>query len=264
MNLHDILVEAGIIVLDARVNPRPGAYAPVGIMWHHTGGAPTGDLPTLPILQHGRTGLAGPLAQDGIGREGTVASVSDARANGSGRGSSETLDRVRADEPPTGKPGPDDTDCNAFYINLEIENTGSQPYPDIQLAAVVAVSAAYCKHFGWTANRCVGHKESTHRKNDASFDCFAMRARVAAALNPAPTPPEVPDIMLPALLVPADNNGKPLPNRPVVCVDSNDTWRYVTSPAEREQLELVCGEPINDRNDFLLQFFTKSRKEVPR
>lgn len=190
-SIHDILVAAHITVLDARVDPRPGSFNPIGILLHHTANPQHGDLPSLHLLQHGRADLAGPLVQLGAGREGTIASVCDGRANHAGRGSDVVAARVRADVEPAA-PGPDNTDGNNLFIGIEIENAGDghDPYPPRQLDHVVDTCVALCVHFGWSANRVIGHKEWTRRKPDPTLSMPAMRATIAdAMITPIPQPP---------------------------------------------------------------------------
>lgn len=194
-SIHDILIAGGITVLDARVAPRPGSFNPIGVVVHHTANPQHGDLPSLHLLQHGRADLAGPLVQLGAGREGATASITDGRANHAGRGSDVVAARVRADiEPST--PGPDNADGNTLFIGIEIENAGDhhEPYPAIQIAHVVKVCVVLCKHYGWSANRVIGHKEWTKRKPDPSFDMPALRAAVREALAPTPPPDYNPEV----------------------------------------------------------------------
>lgn len=182
-SIHDILALAGITVLDARVPPRPGSFTPEGIVIHHTANPSNGDLPSLPLLQHGRADLSGPLVQLGAGREGTIASVADGRANHAGKGSSAALTRVQRDQPPF-SPGPDDTDGNTHFIGIEIENAGDgkHAYPESQIQHVIDTCVALCRHYSWSANRVIGHKEWTRRKPDPSFDMNYLRLEISKAL----------------------------------------------------------------------------------
>lgn len=196
-SIHDILTAAGITVLDARVAPRPGLFNPIGVLLHHTANPQHGDLPSLHLLQHGRADLAGPLVQLGAGREGTIASVTDGRANHAGRGSDVVAARVRADlEPAT--PGSDNTDGNNLFIGIEIENAGDghDPYPQRQLDHVVDTCVALCVHFGWSANRVIGHKEWTHRKPDPTLNMAMMRKSIADAMIPPHPEPNMEELLM--------------------------------------------------------------------
>src|SRR5262245_62937115 len=61
-----------------------------GVMCHHTATARGGNMPTLELLVAGRAaangapGLAGPLAQLGLGRDGTFYVIAAGRANHAG------------------------------------------------------------------------------------------------------------------------------------------------------------------------------------
>jgi hypothetical protein len=57
-----------------------------GVMIHHTVGLPTGNMPSLNLLVRGRADLAGPLAQLGLGRDGTFYVIAAGRANHAGKG----------------------------------------------------------------------------------------------------------------------------------------------------------------------------------
>lgn len=191
--IYSLLAAARIPhLVDARVAPRNGQFHPAGILLHHTGGPSSGDLPTLKVLQNGRSDLPGPLCQIGVGRYGTVAVVTDGRANHAGKGNAEALHRVMKEEPPAARPGPDDTDGNAWFIGIEIENqgNGTDPYPPNQANAVVATCLAICRDRGWGPNRIIGHKQWTRRKNDPSrsFDEL-VRTRVHNELNGEPDMP---------------------------------------------------------------------------
>jgi hypothetical protein len=43
-----------------------------GVVLHHTAGPASGDYPSLRVVRDGRPGLAGPLAQLGLARSGTI------------------------------------------------------------------------------------------------------------------------------------------------------------------------------------------------
>lgn len=207
VSVHDILEAGGIPVLDARVAPRPGSFNPIGVLCHHTANPQAGDLPSLHLLQHGRADLAGPLVQLGAGRAGTIASVTDGRANHAGRGSDVVAARIRADLPP-GKPGPDNADGNALFVGIEIENAGNgrDPYTEAQWTAVVETCAALCHHFGWSVNHVIGHKEWTTRKPDPSFDMPTLRVHVAALLSSPSEPTHPPEAYALPFLIINDNN----------------------------------------------------------
>ena len=57
-----------------------------GVICHHTAGSATGNMPTLDLLIKGRSDLSGPLAQLGLGRDGTYYVIAAGRANHAGVG----------------------------------------------------------------------------------------------------------------------------------------------------------------------------------
>jgi peptidoglycan hydrolase-like protein with peptidoglycan-binding domain len=135
-----------------------------GVLCHHTAGPATGNMPTLRTLVEGRSNLAGPLAQLGLGRDGTFYVVAAGRCNHAGTG---RWDGVG--------------DGNANLIGVEAENSGTprDPWPEVQLAAYAHGVAAILAHARLGAERCIGHKEwAPRRKTDPTFDMTAFRDRV--------------------------------------------------------------------------------------
>jgi len=152
----------------------------VGVICHHTAGPRNGNMPSLNTLLQGRPDLPGPLAQLGIGRDGTFYVIAAGRCNHAGAGSWQGV-----------------TTGNSSFIGIEAENTGlsnDTPWPDVQMDAYRRGVAAILKHVGKTADFCAGHKEYAlphGRKDDPDFDMVAFRSGVAAILDgtaPAPTP----------------------------------------------------------------------------
>lgn len=156
----------------------------LGTLCHHTGGRPDGNMPALHTLVHGRSGLAGPLAQLGLGRDGTFYVVAAGRANHAGSGVWRGV-----------------TTGNGSFIGIEAENTGKandQPWPAIQIDAYQRGVAALLARLGLSADACAGHKEYAlprGRKVDPSFDMLGFRANVAAIMEGrAPDPSLIPAI----------------------------------------------------------------------
>ena len=172
-------------VRDHRIPGRPGPYAPVGIMCHHTAVAGPG----LASCKRGRPDLPGPLCQININRQGVVNVVTDGRANHAGSGSSVVLRDVKANIAPIADARKrrltDDTDGNRWFIGVEVDNDGvGEPYsPEVQ-AALINVCVALCQHFGWSAERVIHHREWTSRKIDMSWR-GALRPRIRARLKAA-------------------------------------------------------------------------------
>lgn len=126
------------------------------VMCHHTAGPASGNYPSLNVVTHGRPGIPGPLANYGIGRDGTIYVIAAGRANHAGRVAKTMWSNTRS-------------------IGIEAENTGTgETWSDAQLDAYVRLCAELCKEFKWpvTRDRVVGHKEAAvprGRKIDPNF-----------------------------------------------------------------------------------------------
>lgn len=148
-----------------------------GVLCHHTTGPKVGNMPTLNLLIEGRPDLAGPLAQLGLGRDGTFYVVAAGLCNHAGDGAYRSI-----------------VAGNTHLIGIEAENTGlaGDSWPQVQLQAYQHAGAAILRHIGRGSDFCVGHKEwAPQRKNDPSLDMVAFRAGVGAILSgrtPVPTP----------------------------------------------------------------------------
>lgn len=166
----------------------------LGAMVHHTVGPRQGNMPSLGILTNGRSDLAGPLANLGLGRDGTWYVIAAGRANHAGEG----LWRG-------------ERNGNSGFIGIEAENTGLSsdlPWPDIQMTSLVHGVAALLRHGGRSAEWCVGHKEYAlppGRKIDPLFEMAGLRQRVADVLSGATTPPP----LIPAVEPVAPAGGPP-------------------------------------------------------
>lgn len=180
-----VLLEAGLKV--AEVDGWQGrGHGPmsevVGIMCHHTAGPRAGNMPSLRILVDGRADLAGPLAQLGLGRDGTFYIIATGRCSHAGRGEWRGI-----------------TAGNSQFIGIEAENTGKNddtPWPAVQLDAYARGAAAILAHLGRSADDCAGHKEFARplgRKPDPNFDMLAFRAQVAQFMTGTALPrPAIP------------------------------------------------------------------------
>ena len=149
-----------------------------GVLCHHTGTAATGNMSTLNILINGREDLPGPLAQLGLGRDGTFYVIAAGRCNHAGKG-------MWADV----------TNGNSNFIGIEAENRGGMndfPWPAVQMDAYQRGVAAILRHVGQGAEFCAGHKEfalPAGRKEDPVFNMDAFRSNVAAILAGTAPPP---------------------------------------------------------------------------
>ncbi|MET0382073.1 MAG: N-acetylmuramoyl-L-alanine amidase, partial [Burkholderiaceae bacterium] len=139
----------------------------LGVICHHTAGPLNGNMPSLATIRDGRSGLPGPLAQLGLGRDGTWYVIAAGRCNHAGAGEWQGL-----------------TNGNGNFIGIEAENTGlphDSPWPAVQLDAYRHGVAAVLAHAGRPALFCAGHKEYAlpkGRKSDPEFDMDAFRRDV--------------------------------------------------------------------------------------
>jgi len=190
--LPEVLEDAGLKVAEQpgwRTRGRGEMGTVKGVMCHHTAGSAQGIMPSLGVITNGRSDLPGPLAQLGLGRDGTFFIVAAGRCNHAGRGMWQGLS--------TG---------NSNFIGIEAENTGgaNDPWPPVQLDAYRRGVAAILKKIGANPIMCCGHKEYAlphGRKDDPSFDMVEFRNQVASIL--AGTAPE-------AIIIPnVDADGRP-------------------------------------------------------
>jgi len=156
----------------------------LGVICHHTAGPLKGNMPSLGTLVDGRSDLAGPLAQLGLGRDGTWYVVAAGLCWHAGAGSWQGI-----------------TTGNTNFIGIEAENTGlpnDSPWPEVQLYAYRRGVAAILAHAGRSALYCAGHYEyatPSGRKNDPDFDMKAFRVAVDAIMQGStPAPPMIPAV----------------------------------------------------------------------
>jgi peptidoglycan hydrolase-like protein with peptidoglycan-binding domain len=180
--LPDVLKDAGL-----KVSLVPGwetrglgdVGSIFGVICHHTGVRNPNKLnmPTLKSLQNGRraepglAALPGPLAQLGLGRDGTYFVIAAGRAAHAGKGNFKGVSG------------------NLRFIGIEAENggTANDPWPEVQLEAYERGVAAILKHLGKDASFCVGHKEyAPGRKDDPSLNMQDFRVAVAGFMNGTP------------------------------------------------------------------------------
>ncbi|MGO1050751.1 peptidoglycan recognition protein family protein [Crossiella sp. CA198] len=145
-----------------------------GVLVHHTGTDAGGVYPSLRVVRDGRTGLAGPLAQLGLGRDGTWYVIAAGLAYHAGKG-------VAPDIP---------TDAgNNYLIGVEAESTGRGDWTAAQRESYPRGVAAILRHARLGADRCIAHKEYARpvgRKVDPHGwpgDMNGFRATVAAWLR---------------------------------------------------------------------------------
>jgi peptidoglycan hydrolase-like protein with peptidoglycan-binding domain len=152
----------------------------LGVLCHHTAGPASGNMPSLNTLVKGRSDLPGPLAQLGLGRDGTYFVIAAGRANHAGRGNWKGI-----------------VNGNTNLIGIEAENTGlanDSPWPDVQMDAYQRGVAAILKHLGLGPEFCAGHKEYAlppGRKTDPDFAMVPFRSAVAEIMDGAAPPPKL-------------------------------------------------------------------------
>jgi len=177
--LPEVLEAAGLKVAEQpgwRVRGRAEMGPVLGVICHHTAGPAQGNMPSLGIITNGRPDLAGPLAQLGLGRDGTFYIVAAGRANHAGAGSWQGV--------ATG---------NSSFIGIEAEHTGdpNTPWPAVQMDAYRRGVAAILKQVGAASRMCCGHKEYAlppGRKTDPTFDMDDFRAGVESVMSGAAPP----------------------------------------------------------------------------
>ena len=181
--LPEVLEAAGLKVAETpgwRTRGRAEMGRVRGVMCHHTATRRGGNMPTLQLLIDGRADLSGPLAQLGLGRDGTFYVVAAGRANHAGRGSWEGV--------ATG---------NSSFIGIEAENSGDakDPWPAVQIEAYRRGVAAILKRIGAGAEMCCGHKEYAlpkGRKVDPDLDMAGFRKTVSTYLTDGSAPALIP------------------------------------------------------------------------
>lgn len=186
-NLANVLCANGLTVHEVsgwKTRGRPastGDFDPVGTLCHHTATTKaTSDRGVVSLLINGRADLPGPLAQLGLGRDGTVHVIAAGRANHAGVAKSSGT--VAAG------------DGNRLYIGIEAFNDGvGEPWPQVQYEAYVKLCAVLSlKVTGNSVNTVRGHKEtSVTGKVDPTFDMDQFRSRVQdemVALTKPPAP----------------------------------------------------------------------------
>lgn len=200
-----------------------GPWGPVnGVMIHHT--VTKGTDTTVNICYNGHSSLPGPLCHGVIAKDGTVHLVGYGRANHAGLGDPDVLAAVIAERKP---PADNEAtiDGNRHFYGFECENYGDNkdPWPAVQIEAIVRVCAALCRHHGWSARSVIRHLDWQPGKVDPrgpGMDWDAVLARIEARLavdkpatpptkpvTPKPLPvPQTPTVDLSKLIQAAERN----------------------------------------------------------
>lgn len=141
-----------------------------GVVCHHTAGPKVGNMPSLGVITNGRAGLAGPLANYGLGRDGTIYVVAAGCAWHAGASAWAGF-----------------YDLNDEFLGIEAEDDGDGQWTPAQFDCyprLVASILFYCRR---TGERATGHKECClpkGRKPDpAGIDMVALRNRADFLLH---------------------------------------------------------------------------------
>ncbi|MFF7311231.1 peptidoglycan-binding protein [Streptomyces sp. NPDC008137] len=203
--LVEILRAEGVTVHEVRSwrthnRNSKGPWGPVnGVMIHHT--VTSGTAASVDICYDGYSSLPGPLCHGVIDKKGHVHLVGNGRANHAGLGDSDVL-RAVINESKLPGDNEADTDGNRHFYGFECINLGNgkDPWPEAQKEAIEKVSAAICRHHGWSERSVIGHKEWQPGKVDPrGFTMDSMRKRISDRLKgagggtkPAPDPKPAP------------------------------------------------------------------------
>jgi hypothetical protein len=195
-------------------------------------------MPSLDVLVHGRPDLNGPLAQLGLGRDGTYYVIAAGRCNHAGSGVWQGI--------VTG---------NTNFIGIEAENTGlaNDPWPHVQIDAYHRGVAAILKHVGLNSAACAGHKEfAPGRKPDPTLDMRAFRVAVDEILSGMTPPPA---------LIPAFEPSAPgaAPGRPTL--RRGATGELVKTMQER--LGVFVDGSFGPRTEAAMREFQRQHGLVP-
>lgn len=183
-----------------------GPFGPInGVMFHHTAGAESG---AVSYCYDGSSDLPGPLCHGVITKDGTVHVISAGRANHAGGGDPNVLaaviDERYGDYPPAthkhdGSSGA--VDGNAHFYGFECVNLGNgkDPWPAVQVDAMVRAGAALTRVYGWSSKSVIAHREWSDWKPDPAGPGMPsmkdFRAKIAerlshpASWNPGTTQP---------------------------------------------------------------------------
>ncbi|MER5706006.1 N-acetylmuramoyl-L-alanine amidase [Streptomyces sp. NPDC002122] len=210
------LRDEGVTVIEVpgwRTNNRnhKGPWGPVhGSMLHHTVTPKT--MNAVPMCFNGTGNLPGPLCHGVIRRDGTVHLVGNGRANHAGGGDPNVLQAVKDERYNERPPAPHQhdgsagaVDGNRAFYGWECENAGDgiDPWPKVQVEAMVRVSAALSRAHQWTEKSIIGHLEWSDWKSDPKgpdnvVSMPGLRTRIAerlthpASWTPGTTTPKPP------------------------------------------------------------------------
>jgi hypothetical protein len=173
--LADALRASGLPVFEIdgwRTRSAGSMQNPTGVLGHHTAGPASGNYPSLGVVVNGRLDLSGPLAQLGLGRDGTWFVIAAGRANHAGQGKLPWVPQNQG---------------NQFLLGVEAESTGRGDWTTAQLDSYPRGVAALLRHMGLPADRFAAHKEYAPNRKIDPFgwpgDMAGFRASVANILS---------------------------------------------------------------------------------
>jgi hypothetical protein len=194
-DMADVLRRAGLKVVEIpgwKTRGRPGTFAPVGVLCHHTGSANTGLDKEYGYANWmatvGRSDLPAPLAQLALGRAGTFYVMAAGRANHAGRC------KLIAGLKPSYS-GATYGDGNAQLVGIEAMNNGTEGWSDAQYSAYTRGCAALNAAYRFPLSRTLGHKETSlsGKWDPGGINMTTFRGDVAA-VDPTTQPPEDDDM----------------------------------------------------------------------
>lgn len=131
------------------------------VLNHHTAGTASRDI----VAKNGVTGLPAPLAHIYLAKTGVATMCSAGRANHAGNMAVNAYNSFRdekaAHPAPSAKTGTIDGNDVSYGIETENLGNGKDVYPRAQYDAWVRINAAFCRHYGWSAESCGGHLETS-------------------------------------------------------------------------------------------------------
>ena len=180
-DMADVLRRAGLKVVEIpgwKTRGRPGDFAPIGVLCHHTGSANTGLSKEYGYANWmatvGRDDLPAPLAQLGLGRSGIFYVLAAGRANHAGR--CKPIAGLQA------YAGRDYGDGNAQLVGIEAMNNGSEGWTAAQYRAYVRGCAALNAAYGFPVKRTLAHRETSlsGKPDPGGINMTTFRSQVAA------------------------------------------------------------------------------------
>ncbi|UDM00092.1 peptidoglycan recognition protein family protein [Streptomyces longhuiensis] len=138
------------------------AFGPVHmVLNHHTAGRNSRDT----VAKYGVPGLPAPLAHIYLAKSGVATMCSAGRANHAGlmavNAYNSFLNEKSSHPAPSRSSGTVDGNDVAYGIETENLGDGRDMYPREQYDAWVRINAALCRHYGWSAESCGDHKETS-------------------------------------------------------------------------------------------------------